>query len=53
MCRVARKLGFTEEARIRRARKVAGEHYDRMIYGILREEWEQVPWHGASALGEP
>lgn len=52
MCRVAQKLGFTEEARIRRARMVAGEHYDRMIYGMLREEWEQAPWCGASAHGE-
>lgn len=41
MCRVAEKLGFTEEARIRRARMVRGELYDRMIYGILREEWER------------
>lgn len=40
MCRVAQKLGFTEEARIRRARLVEGVHYDRMVYGMLREEWE-------------
>lgn len=40
MCRVATKLGFTEEARIRRARKVRGEYYDRMVYGVLREEWQ-------------
>ena len=34
------KLGFTEEARIRRARRVGGEYYDRMVYGVLREEWQ-------------
>jgi RimJ/RimL family protein N-acetyltransferase len=37
---VAVKLGFTEEARIRRARRVGGEYYDRMVYGVLREEWQ-------------
>lgn len=42
MCRVAEKLGFREEARIREARMVRGELFDRMIYGILRREWEQT-----------
>lgn len=42
MCKVAEKLGFTEEARIRQARKVRGELYDRMIYGMLRTEWESA-----------
>ncbi|ASN51108.1 GNAT family N-acetyltransferase [Sinomonas sp. R1AF57] len=40
MCRVGQKLGFTEEARFRKARKVRGELYDAVVYGVLREEWE-------------
>jgi RimJ/RimL family protein N-acetyltransferase len=40
MCRVGEKLGFTLEARYRNARKVRGELYDAVVYGILREEWE-------------
>jgi RimJ/RimL family protein N-acetyltransferase len=40
MCRVGEKLGFTEEARFRNARKVRGELYDAVVYGVLREEWE-------------
>ncbi len=39
MMALARKLGFTEEARFRKARIVAGAFYDGMGYGILREEW--------------
>jgi RimJ/RimL family protein N-acetyltransferase len=40
MCRVGEKLGFTLEARFRNARKVRGELYDAVAYGVLREEWE-------------
>lgn len=40
MCRIGTKLGFTEEARFRKARKVRGELYDDVVYGVLREEWE-------------
>lgn len=39
MCRVGQKLGFTEEARYRKARLVRGELYDAVVYGVLREEW--------------
>ncbi|WP_334172973.1 GNAT family N-acetyltransferase [Sinomonas sp.] len=39
MCRVGEKLGFTEEARFRRARMVRGELYDAVVYAVLREEW--------------
>lgn len=39
MMRLARKLGFIEEARFRQARIVAGRHYDGLGYGILRDEW--------------
>ena len=40
MMRLAAKLGFKEEARFRNARIVAGEYYDSVGYGILREEWK-------------
>lgn len=39
MCRVAAKLGWTEEARFRDARVVGGERYDSVVYGVLRREW--------------
>ena len=39
MMALALKLGYREEARFRRARIVAGEYYDGLGYGILREEW--------------
>lgn len=42
MCRVAQKLGFQEEARIRQARIVGGVLHDRLIYGVLRSEWESA-----------
>ena len=41
MIKLAKKLGFKEEARFRKARIVAGEYYDGLGYGILREEWEE------------
>lgn len=40
MMALARKLGFTEEARFRKARIVNGEYFDGMGYGILRKEWD-------------
>ncbi|MFZ5816807.1 MAG: GNAT family N-acetyltransferase [Bacillota bacterium] len=42
MVRAALKLGFVEEARLRRARIVRGELYDGLAYGVLWEEWEQL-----------
>lgn len=39
MMRLAKKLGFLEEARYRKARIVKGAYYDAIGYGILREEW--------------
>lgn len=39
MMKLAEKLGFTLEARFRKARIVEGEFYDSIGYGILREEW--------------
>jgi RimJ/RimL family protein N-acetyltransferase len=40
MLKVGAKLGFIEEARIRKNCFVRGEFYDRVSMGILREEWE-------------
>ena len=40
MMRVAEKLGFQKEARIRKVRYYNGKYYDSVKYGILREEWE-------------
>ena len=38
--RVAEKLGFTLEARIRDRKDVQGSHCDSLIYGLLKSEWE-------------
>ena len=43
MLGVGRRLGFVEEARFRRARVVAGVHYDAIVMGILREQWRTPP----------
>ncbi len=40
MIKLGQKLGFIEEARIRKARIVDDKYYDSLSYGILREEWE-------------
>lgn len=40
MCAVGRRLGFVEEARFRRARPWQGVAYDGLVFGVLREEWE-------------
>lgn len=41
MINLARRLGFSEEARFRNARIVNGETYDALAFGILREEWDR------------
>lgn len=52
MARLAASLGFVEEARYRRARRVRGEWYDSLGYGILREEWaSRYPDGFAAHLG--
>ena len=38
--RVAEKLGFTLEARIRDRKDVQGNRCDSLIYGLLRSEWD-------------
>ena len=40
--RVAEKLGFTLEARIRDRKDVQGNRCDSLIYGLLRSEWEAI-----------
>ncbi|WP_310832869.1 GNAT family N-acetyltransferase [Paenibacillus pedocola] len=42
MMGLAAKCGMVEEARVRKARIVRGEHYDAIKMGILREEWESA-----------
>lgn len=42
MMGIGRRLGFTEEGRFRRARVVDGVHYDAIVMGVLREEWERA-----------
>jgi RimJ/RimL family protein N-acetyltransferase len=39
MLAVGKKLGFLEEARVRKACEVDGRFWDRVKMGILREEW--------------
>lgn len=40
MVRLAEKLGFQEEMRLRQARIVNGDYFDGVGYGVLRREWE-------------
>ncbi|ANN21571.1 hypothetical protein SD37_05540 [Amycolatopsis orientalis] len=42
MIAVGRRLGFVEEGRFRRARRWSGGVHDAVVYGVLREEWEQM-----------
>ncbi|WP_175639130.1 GNAT family N-acetyltransferase [Metabacillus schmidteae] len=36
---IPRRLGFTEEGTIRNFEYLNGEYHDRVIYGLLKEEW--------------
>ena len=40
MMKLAERLGYTLEARFRKARIVKGEYYDSLGYGVMREEWQ-------------
>ncbi|SEE72545.1 GNAT family N-acetyltransferase [Ruania alba] len=40
MLGVARRLGFVEEARMRKARRWSGGVHDAVVMGVLREEWD-------------
>ncbi|GAA4870172.1 GNAT family protein [Kitasatospora terrestris] len=37
------RLGFQEEGRRRQAVQLAGHYYDRVLLGLLREEWKPAP----------
>lgn len=39
MMSLALKLGFQQEARLRKVRYYKGEYYDSLKYGVLRSEW--------------
>lgn len=39
MISLALKLGFQQEARLRRVRYYKGKYYDSLKYGVLRAEW--------------
>lgn len=39
MMSLALKLGFQQEARLRKVRYYQGEYYDSLKYGVLRSEW--------------
>lgn len=41
--RVAEKLGFQLEARLRQRMKIDDVYRDKLIFGLLREEWEETP----------
>ena len=43
--RVAEKLGFTLEARIRDRKDSQGNRCDSLIYGLLKSEWEAQSQH--------
>lgn len=51
MIGLARKLGYREEARFRKARIVEGVYYDGLGFGILREEWQAQFADGFAATG--
>jgi RimJ/RimL family protein N-acetyltransferase len=42
MIHIGEKLGFIEEARIRKSCEVNGLFYDKIRMGILRSEWDRV-----------
>ena len=37
---IPERLGFTEEGTIRNYEFLNGEYHDRVIYGMLKEEWD-------------
>lgn len=41
MMSLALKLGFQQEARLRKVRYYEGEYYDSVKYGVLRSEWQE------------
>lgn len=51
MIALAKRAGFVEEARLRRARRWAGGVHDAVVLGVLREEWDTGS--GRPGAGEP
>lgn len=41
MMSLALKLGFKQEARLRKVRYYQGQYYDSIKYGVLRSEWKK------------
>jgi len=39
--RMHKKVGFKEEGRLRKARFRNGRYWDEIVFGILREEWDE------------
>ncbi|MGT2755744.1 GNAT family N-acetyltransferase [Streptococcus ovuberis] len=39
--RVAEKLGFSLEARLRQRKKIDGSYQDKLIFGLLKADWEK------------
>ncbi|OOE51805.1 GNAT family N-acetyltransferase [Salinivibrio kushneri] len=46
MMSLALKLGFQQEARLRKVRYYEGKYYDSVKYGMLRSEWLARNWQG-------
>ncbi|OOE93896.1 GNAT family N-acetyltransferase [Salinivibrio sp. AR640] len=44
MMSLALKLGFQQEARLRKVRYYEGKYYDSVKYGMLRSEWLERNW---------
>jgi RimJ/RimL family protein N-acetyltransferase len=42
MIRLARRLGFVQEARFREAYRDGHQAYDRLAFGLLRREWRRA-----------
>lgn len=40
--RLAERLGFSYEARLRDHQRINGEYYDLLVYSMLKKEWDQV-----------
>ena len=39
-CRLHERLGFVQEGRLRRMAYAAGRHWDVLVYGLTREEFD-------------
>jgi RimJ/RimL family protein N-acetyltransferase len=52
MIAIGRRLGFTEEARFRSARRWSGGVHDSVALGVLREEWQARHGTRSAPLGE-